>query len=606
MKDLSDLNHHREIRRSARLSQPEPEFDMSYRGRIRKPLKPLNIERFNILAEKHLMLFEQALKSRPEDARKALDKELDSAEIKKIWHGVLQKDLSTEDQKLIIDAMTNYVEKFHPTGDFDKSKVRVLVRGDQQWEFGDTESPVCRVECIFMIACIAALLDLEVFKMDVVSAYLNTPMTDEIKHKWILLPRTVARRLVERDPDTWRPFLRLDGKILVQMDKVMYGYKEAAIRWFLTFGDMFDEARYSRMPKDPCFLYKFGKSPSDMLLLGLSVDDSFGASTRNCGLKEELYALVRATFEGYTVEEGDEINVIGMHFSFDRVNKAVTITQKKFVNKIIDEYKPAKSSTYPSDSYLFEVDESSPLIKDQRVYMSKVASANYGAHRTYPMLLLPTSVLSSYYYKATEVNDKGADRLLNYISGIKDSHHMYLRPTSLNIVAYADASYAERASGHSQTGGCVGFEGVKGPCLFLFTSAKQSTVAKSSCEAELIAACTISESVVWLQESLEILGLRGDKVPVLYQDNKSTILIAEKGKGTFKRTKHIKVRYFWIHELITNGELRLDYIPTGNMIADILTKPLTGHLFHYFLEYLMGIVNEPNRVENVVDEAIAK
>ena len=123
--------------------------------------------------------------------------------------------------------MKNYIEKYLPSGEFDKSKVRVLVRGDLQQITGETEGPVTRVESIFILTSIAAYRDLEIFKIDVTSAYLNTPMNDDVKHKWLMLDKDVASILMSMDKNYWKTFLRKDGKILVQLDKIMYGYKEA-------------------------------------------------------------------------------------------------------------------------------------------------------------------------------------------------------------------------------------------------------------------------------------------------------------------------------------------------------------------------------------------
>ena len=72
-------------------------------------------------------------------------------------------------------------------------------------------------------------------------------------------------------------------------------------------------------------------------------------------------------------------------------------------------------------------------------------------------------------------------------------------------------------------------------------------------------------------------------VPVLYQDNKSAILLEKNGqKSSSKRTKHINVRYFFIKDRIENGELQVEYCPTEEMLADFFTKPLQGKLLEKF------------------------
>ena len=191
------------------------------------------------------LLYREAFKSNPETALAALDKELDNAEKKKIWHPVLEDSLSATERGLIINGMTNFVAKFKPSGEFDKHKARVLARGDMQTYIGESEGPVCRVESVFAIICIALVLKLEYFKLDVVAAFLNTDMPEDVPHKWVLVDRDVARRLVERDRVKYGPYLRKDQRILMKMDKLAYGYQEASHYWYKLFIGVFIKAGYS-------------------------------------------------------------------------------------------------------------------------------------------------------------------------------------------------------------------------------------------------------------------------------------------------------------------------------------------------------------------------
>ena len=84
---------------------------------------------------------------------------------------------------------------------FEKSKLRVLVRGDLQHVIGETEGPVARVESIFIVISVAVYRDLEIFKIDITAAYLNTPMNEDVKHKWLMLGKDVASILMSIDAD---------------------------------------------------------------------------------------------------------------------------------------------------------------------------------------------------------------------------------------------------------------------------------------------------------------------------------------------------------------------------------------------------------------------
>ena len=74
----------------------------------------------------------------------------------------------------------------------------------------------------------------------------------------------------------------------------------------------------------------------------------------------------------------------------------------------------------------------------------------------------------------------------------------------------------------------------------------------------------------------------------MYQDNQSTIWLANRGKSTSERTRHVKIRYFFISHYIEENEIVLKYLPTGEMMADLLTKPLHGSLFEKLRELVAG------------------
>jgi hypothetical protein len=80
---------------------------------------------------------------------------------------------------------------------------------------------------------------------------------------------------------------------------------------------------------------------------------------------------------------------------------------------------------------------------------------------------------------------------------------------------------------------------------------------------------------------------------VIFQDNQSAMLLEKNGRASSgRRTRHINIRYFFVTDRVQNGEVRIDYCPTGDMVADFFTKPLQGSLFRK----LRGIIlNSPDR-----------
>ena len=52
------------------------------------------------------------------------------------------------------------------------------------------------------------------------------------------------------------------------------------------------------------------------------------------------------------------------------------------------------------------------------------------------------------------------------------------------------------------------------------------------------------------------------------------------------RTKHIDLRYHFIHEVVKDGKIQVKYIPTDDNVSDIFTKPLPRPKFTKFVELL--------------------
>lgn len=75
------------------------------------------------------------------------------------------------------------------------------------------------------------------------------------------------------------------------------------------------------------------------------------------------------------------------------------------------------------------------------------------------------------------------------------------------------------------------------------------------------------------------------------EDNQGAIAIARNPIG-HARTKHIDIRYHFIRETLQEGTIDLCYCPTSEMVADILTKPLSRGQFEK-LRLAMGMNSQP-------------
>jgi hypothetical protein len=209
------------------------------------------------------------------------------------------------------------------------------------------------------------------------------------------------------------------------------------------------------------------------------------------------------------------------------------------------------------------------------------------AKRARPDIQTAVAFLSTRVKECGEDDYKKLRRMIQFLRATKDDF-LTLSANSLHSVRWwVDASYAVHPDMKSHTGGALSLGGG----VIYGTSKKQKLNTKSSTESELVGADDVMPQILW---TLYLLEAQGFKIvdDVLYQDNKSSILLETNGRGSSgKRTRHIAVRYFFIADRVKSKEIRIEYCPTGMMIADYFTKPLQGVLFKKLRDMIMGNVD---------------
>ena len=62
-------------------------------------------------------------------------------------------------------------------------------------------------------------------------------------------------------------------------------------------------------------------------------------------------------------------------------------------------------------------------------------------------------------------------------------------------------------------------------------------------------------------------------VPVLHVDNEAAVKLAQNPEF-HRRTKHIRIRHFYVRERVSEEELDVKRVSTEFQLADMMTKPL--------------------------------
>jgi len=120
-----------------------------------------------------------------------------------------------------------------------------------------------------------------------------------------------------------------------------------------------------------------------------------------------------------------------------------------------------------------------------------------------------------------------------------------------------------------------------GDNLVSWTSKKQSTVSRFSAESEYRALALTAAEVKWLLNILQDLQIQPPDRPTLLFDNASAIFMSHNPVAR-KRSWHIDINNHFISELVCNGVLRIQHMPSNLQIADIFTKNQWKSLFMLF------------------------
>ena len=85
------------------------------------------------------------------------------------------------------------------------------------------------------------------------------------------------------------------------------------------------------------------------------------------------------------------------------------------------------------------------------------------------------------------------------------------------------------------------------------------------------------KEVIWVSRFLTELITRTtpyNTTPItIYADNQGSMALA-KNPESHNGTKHISIHHHFVRKKVTSEEIVLEYLPTGDMLADLLTKAL--------------------------------
>ena len=483
---------------------------------------------------------------------------------------VFREDLTPAEAKAVIRSSLFLNPKHDAMGTFEKIKARLVGNGKQQdrdlWP--DRSSPTAMLESIMAVLTVAAKEGRKTADLDIGSAYLEAEWKGDPVH--IVVEKMLATIYTHEFPEL-KKYQQEDGTMLMRLDKALYGTLIAGRLWFDKLTKVLADMGFTPNPLDPCVLNK--TVGENQLTVVVFVDDIL-ATCKDESTLEQLIDGLKGKFAEVKGCVRDDFSYLGMHVNNDRSENVVKVSMEGYEDELMRYADITGVRSTPAAANLFEPGTTAPLCKSERAHFhTLVAKLLYLGCRTRPQIATAVSYLTTRVTCANEGDMHKLNRVLMYVNGTK-GNTLYLRGASeWRVEGYVDVGFGSHQDGKSHTGVLHKLCG----STVAAKSKKQKMVSKDSTEGELVGLTDRVDGVLRLDEFMRFQGHEME-VPVIYQDNQSTITLVTKGGGKY-RNVHLRVRQCRLREIIESGKVRVTYLCTGNMIADILTKPLQGMMF---------------------------
>ena len=441
--------------------------------------------------------------------------------------------------------------KQKPDGTVERYKARLVAQGFSQIpgiDFKETYSPVIKRKSIRLLMALAVENEWVQEHVDVLSAYLNSPLHEEVYMK--------QPKYFEEGGQNY----------VCKLNKSIYGLKQSGREWYEHIDKVLCDLKLKRLTSDPCVYCDEEKK----LIIGVYVDDLalWGKKCKVEWAKQQLSSVleVRAL--------GNMYQMLSLHVV--RPNDAeIIIDQHHYVKQVLCEYgmSDCKGRVSPLEVNGEGESEGDSDKCDQYLYRKAVGNLLYLSGSSRPDLCYAVCKISQKCNDPTKKDWNDVKHILRYLKHTCDLKLNYERKNA-PIEIYCDSDWANDKDCRKSISGYVVLLAGAAIC---WQTRKQSVVALSTVEAEYIAMCEATKEALWLTSILDELGQsRFAGTPCkIFADNQGAISFS-KNRIASEKLKHLEVKYNFVRDCVEKGKVYFEYVQSNNNLADLFTKSVTG------------------------------
>jgi len=453
----------------------------------------------------------------------------------------------------------------------------------------ETSSPTVSTEAVFLTSLIDAQEGRYIVTVDIPGAFMHATI-DELIH--VRLEGVMAQLLVRVNPSKYAPYLTTEGGkpvIYVRLLKALYGTLQAALLFWENLSSfLVSELGFEPNRYDSCVVNK--SIDGQQCTIAWHVDD-LKISHLDPIVVEHIVDQLNERYgkeEPISVHHGPTHDYLGMQLDFSKP-KQLVVTMTQYIQNVLADAPPDMEGTAstPAANHLFDINPNCDKLDPERseLFHHITAQLLYLCKRARPDIQTAVAFLCTRVTSPDLDDWKKLARCIRYLRGTVELPLTLEADPNLSLRWWVDASFAVHHDMRSHTGSTM----TLGKGSIYSASIRQKINTKSSTEAELVAVSDAMNMVAWVRNFLLDQGFDVSD-NVIYQDNQSAILLARNGRSSSgKRTRHIDIRYFFVSDRIKQGEVRVEYCPTEDMLGDFFTKPLQGATFQKMRRMVLNL-----------------
>ncbi|CAL3971562.1 unnamed protein product [Diplocarpon coronariae] len=400
----------------------------------------------------------------------------------------------------------------------------------------------------------------------------NTPTYKPLKTRWVYKIKIYIA------PPNGIYTSKYSNKLL-KLNKALYGLKQSARLWFITLKEvLIQKLGFTALLADSCILYNKKLNiiicvyVDDLALLGPNINS--------------IKSFIKGLEEYFKLKDlGPIKDYLGINIEYNQEKGYIKLYQEAYITKLLTRFDmlAGKPKYIPIEPKIkLEPNPNKATSSEITRFQQIIGSLLFLTLATRPDISYAVIKLARFASNPSKNYIIAVKNLLRYLKGTKSLGLIYKNSPNKYITGYCDADYAGDIGSAKST---TGFSFYLANCLFSWKSKLQSIIAQSTTEAEYMAINSAAKEAVYIKQILLELGFYIQNKLPLYTDNNRALLLA-KNPQFHERTKHIAVKYHYIRDLISKGEIDLIYINTLSQKADGFTKPLAKPQFVEFLKQL--------------------